>query len=202
MSSEHFPVRSAFHKRKLKARFWRRHRWKAWGGQIRTGTKHEPFEAEACLNNVYKRKRVSVINRKSMLFREMIVIYSDNGMKPINTLCGQNAELPNIKASNYSGFWTYETRVTRGVTKLDQSVSYKLIKRQHFSELKRFALIQKAPVWPSHEAWTSTEVSVFSVGLRPNKDKTVTWSGPRPLCPQLRYIQSHTSITMIIKVIS
>jgi hypothetical protein len=28
-----------------------------------------------------------------MLFREIIAIYSENYMKQINTLCGQNAEL-------------------------------------------------------------------------------------------------------------
>jgi hypothetical protein len=32
-----------------------------------------------------------------MLFREIIAVYSENGMKPINTLCGQNAELLNVK---------------------------------------------------------------------------------------------------------
>jgi hypothetical protein len=36
----------------------------------------------------------------SMLFREMITVYSKNHMKPINALCGQNVELMNIKASD------------------------------------------------------------------------------------------------------
>jgi hypothetical protein len=33
-----------------------------------------------------------------MLFEEIIVVYSENHMKPINTLCGQNAELLIVKA--------------------------------------------------------------------------------------------------------
>jgi hypothetical protein len=33
-----------------------------------------------------------------MLFREIIAIYSENHMKPINTLCGQNVELVNVWA--------------------------------------------------------------------------------------------------------
>jgi hypothetical protein len=28
-----------------------------------------------------------------MLFKEIITVYSENHMKPINTLCGQNVEL-------------------------------------------------------------------------------------------------------------
>jgi hypothetical protein len=28
-----------------------------------------------------------------MLFREIIAVYSDNRIKPINTFCGQDAEL-------------------------------------------------------------------------------------------------------------
>jgi hypothetical protein len=31
-----------------------------------------------------------------MLFTEIITVYSENHMKPINMLCGQNAELLNI----------------------------------------------------------------------------------------------------------
>jgi hypothetical protein len=32
-----------------------------------------------------------------MLFKEIIAVYSENHMKPINTLCGQNAELLIVK---------------------------------------------------------------------------------------------------------
>jgi hypothetical protein len=38
------------------------------------------------------------------LFKEIITVYSKNQMKPINTLCGQNAEILNVKvdgAYNY-----------------------------------------------------------------------------------------------------
>jgi hypothetical protein len=34
----------------------------------------------------------------SMLFKEIISVYSENNVKLINTFCGQNAELLNIKA--------------------------------------------------------------------------------------------------------
>jgi hypothetical protein len=33
-----------------------------------------------------------------MLFKEIIVIYSENLTKPINTLCGKKAEMLNVKA--------------------------------------------------------------------------------------------------------
>jgi hypothetical protein len=32
-----------------------------------------------------------------MLFREIIAVYSENHMKPISTLCGQSAEVLNVK---------------------------------------------------------------------------------------------------------
>jgi hypothetical protein len=32
-----------------------------------------------------------------MLFKEIIAVYSENHMKPINTLCGKNAELLIVK---------------------------------------------------------------------------------------------------------
>jgi hypothetical protein len=42
-----------------------------------------------------------------MLFKEVIAVYSDSHTKPINTLCGQNAELLIIKAGGtYSYHWT------------------------------------------------------------------------------------------------
>jgi hypothetical protein len=34
----------------------------------------------------------------SVLFNEIIAIYSENRTIPINTLCGQNSQLPKIKA--------------------------------------------------------------------------------------------------------
>jgi hypothetical protein len=33
-----------------------------------------------------------------MLFEEIITVYSENHMKPINTLCSQNAKLLSVKA--------------------------------------------------------------------------------------------------------
>jgi uracil DNA glycosylase len=33
-----------------------------------------------------------------MLFKEIITVFSENPMKPINTLCGQNAELLIVEA--------------------------------------------------------------------------------------------------------
>jgi hypothetical protein len=37
-----------------------------------------------------------------ILFKEIIAVYSENHMKPINTLCGQNAELLIVKAGSTS----------------------------------------------------------------------------------------------------
>jgi hypothetical protein len=34
-----------------------------------------------------------------MLFKEIIIVYADNNMKSINTICGQNAELLIVKAA-------------------------------------------------------------------------------------------------------
>jgi hypothetical protein len=40
-----------------------------------------------------------------MLFKEIIALYSENHMKPVSTLCGQNAELLIVKAgSTYSHY--------------------------------------------------------------------------------------------------
>jgi hypothetical protein len=42
-----------------------------------------------------------------MLFKEVIAVFSDNHMKPINTLSGRNAELLAVKASGTSSYhWT------------------------------------------------------------------------------------------------
>jgi hypothetical protein len=35
-----------------------------------------------------------------MLFKKIIAVYSENHMKPINTLCGQNTELLIIKVTS------------------------------------------------------------------------------------------------------
>jgi hypothetical protein len=41
-----------------------------------------------------------------MLFKEMIEVYSENSMKPINTVCEQNAKLLIIKAGGpHSYHW-------------------------------------------------------------------------------------------------
>jgi hypothetical protein len=41
-----------------------------------------------------------------MLFREIITVYSENHMKPINALCVKNAELLNVQVGDtYSYHW-------------------------------------------------------------------------------------------------
>jgi hypothetical protein len=46
-----------------------------------------------------------------MLFREIIAVYSGNLMKPMNLLCGQNAELLNVKARDtYSYHWAFRVK--------------------------------------------------------------------------------------------
>jgi hypothetical protein len=41
-----------------------------------------------------------------MMFKEIITVYSENHMKPINILCGQNEELMIVKSgSKYSYYW-------------------------------------------------------------------------------------------------
>jgi hypothetical protein len=57
--------------------------------------KLNPFEAEACLNNIKnsvpKQKHFSITKISwVMIFRE-IAVYSENETKPVNSLCGQNA---------------------------------------------------------------------------------------------------------------
>jgi hypothetical protein len=47
-----------------------------------------------------------------MLFKKIIALYSENHTKPLNTICGQNAELLNVKAcGTYSYHWALECRV-------------------------------------------------------------------------------------------
>jgi hypothetical protein len=49
-----------------------------------------------------------------ILFREIIPVYSENHMKPINTLCGQNAELLNVKVGGtYSYHCAFKCQVKR-----------------------------------------------------------------------------------------
>jgi hypothetical protein len=44
-----------------------------------------------------------------MLYREIIAVYSEIDTKHINTLCGQNVELVNVKSGGiYSNHWTLE----------------------------------------------------------------------------------------------
>jgi hypothetical protein len=51
-----------------------------------------------------------------MLFWEITAVYSENHTKPINTLCGQNAKLLNIKAgSMYSYHWVLKSQDTETV---------------------------------------------------------------------------------------
>jgi hypothetical protein len=47
-----------------------------------------------------------------MLFREIIVVYSDDHAKHVNALCGQNAKLLNVKAGDaYSYYWLQTIKV-------------------------------------------------------------------------------------------
>jgi hypothetical protein len=39
-----------------------------------------------------------------MLFKEINTVYSENHTKPINTLCGENAELLNVKAGGTQSY--------------------------------------------------------------------------------------------------
>jgi hypothetical protein len=68
------------------------------------------FEAQASLNSVLTSKKtqhftITKINLL-MLIEEIIPVYSENDIKPINTLCGQNAELLIVEAGGtYSYHW-------------------------------------------------------------------------------------------------
>jgi hypothetical protein len=47
-----------------------------------------------------------------MLYREIIAVCSQIHTKPINTLCGQNVELLNVKlCGTYSDHWAVNTKV-------------------------------------------------------------------------------------------
>jgi hypothetical protein len=51
-----------------------------------------------------------------MLFREKIAVYSENHMKPINTLCGQNAELQIVKAGgSYRYHWVEKGNLAQDI---------------------------------------------------------------------------------------
>jgi hypothetical protein len=39
-----------------------------------------------------------------ILFREIITVYSENHKQPINTLCGQNAEILNVEVGGTNVF--------------------------------------------------------------------------------------------------
>ena len=56
-----------------------------------------------------------------MLYREIMVVCSQIHTKHINTMCGQNVELLNVKLVVDMGakehIWTYEGRGNRGVEK-------------------------------------------------------------------------------------
>jgi hypothetical protein len=53
----------------------------------------------------YLKENTSKINC-SMLFKEIIAVYSENHTKPINTLCRQNAELYIVAGCIYSYHWS------------------------------------------------------------------------------------------------
>jgi hypothetical protein len=46
-----------------------------------------------------------------MLYREIIAVYSQIHTKHINTLCGQNVELLNVKLAVHSDHWDLESYV-------------------------------------------------------------------------------------------
>jgi hypothetical protein len=48
-----------------------------------------------------RKQRVSITNIHWLMFTEIIVVYTEKETKPIYTLCGQNAELLNVKAVWY-----------------------------------------------------------------------------------------------------
>jgi hypothetical protein len=54
------------------------------------------FEAEYLKIQTKQRVSITKINW-SVLFEEIIAVYSENLTKPVNTLCGQNAELLALK---------------------------------------------------------------------------------------------------------
>jgi hypothetical protein len=64
------------------------------------------------VNNL-KPKLILIIKIQShsglKLFKEIISVYSDNLTKPLNTLCGQNAELSTLKTG---GTYTYHYALT------------------------------------------------------------------------------------------
>jgi hypothetical protein len=48
-----------------------------------------------------------------MLFKEIIIVYPENHIKYINTHCGQNEVLLNVKAGGtYSYHWAQRVKVT------------------------------------------------------------------------------------------
>jgi hypothetical protein len=61
---------------------------------------------ETRLNNIqtfspYRKENTARLHdndRVANAFKEIIAVYYENHMKPINTLCGQNTELLNVKA--------------------------------------------------------------------------------------------------------
>jgi hypothetical protein len=47
-----------------------------------------------------------------MLFGEIIALYYENNMKPINTLCGQDAEFLTVKAGGTNGYqWAVKVKL-------------------------------------------------------------------------------------------
>jgi hypothetical protein len=57
------------------------------------------YTSKNSVHTSHKMQHVSVIETiLSVQFKETIAVYSENHMKPINTLCGQNVRISDVKA--------------------------------------------------------------------------------------------------------
>ena len=67
-----------------------------------------------------------------MLYREIIAVCSQIHTKHINTLCGQNVELLNVKLGTYSNHW-----ISLSAALLHVLFSYRLHDQPEFSPSRR-----------------------------------------------------------------
>jgi hypothetical protein len=57
-----------------------------------------------------------------ILFRELITVYTN--MKPINILCGQNADLLNVKGDGFSTIWPLKLNTQNFRLEFKRTLSY------------------------------------------------------------------------------